>query len=375
VPSPQPIRAGILAVLVPIAFAGSSLQQLWEVRLSEKLAEPAGWTAAIGHPIIALAFSPDGKRLAATMDSHYQDRVQKTHLLIVDVQSPQAAFRQFDLETCGKYLAWSPGGDALLVCGRILRLADGSSCDLLETPHQRAARELGNVVFWFTSDRAIRANRTITDLSCQSVDTWPMEENWFVAGTVPEKGWMLLRQSLSGTVEGRTFPFRDHDYAIADRDSHTLTSGMLLEAAFRDFNSRDFHSIMAQGAAMFCSQLTPAGGYKSALRCWNLPEGQVIPLPSELSNHGIVQAARSSPRVVAERMGNRTFTLGEAAPELLGLMVVDLRSGKRIATLKPHSQQRRYSLSGDRYFQHALSPSGDLLAEGGDGSLRLYRLP
>jgi hypothetical protein len=368
VSSPHPIRAGILAVLVPIAFAGSSLQQLWEVRLSEKLTEPAGWTAARGHPIIALAFSADGKRLAATMDSHYQDRVQKTHLLIVDVQSPQAAFRQFDLETCGKYLAWSPGGDALLVCGRILRLADGSSCDLLETPHQRVARELGNIAFWFTSNRAIRANRTITDLSCQSVDTWPMEGNWFVGGTVPEKGWMLLRQSLSRTVNGRTSPF--NDYAIADRDSHTLTSGMLLSAAYLDFNS-----IMAQGAAMFCSQLTPAGGYKSALHCWNLPEGQAIPLPSELSNYGITQASRSSPRVVAERMGYHAFTLGEAAPELLGLMAVDLRSGKRSASLKPRPQQRSYSISGDRYFQHGLSPSGDLLAEGGDGSLRLYRLP
>jgi hypothetical protein len=110
---PQPIRAGILAVVVPVVlFADSSLQQLWDARLSEKLTEPAGWTAARGHPIIALAFSPDGRRLAATMDSHFQDRVHKTHLLIVDVESPQAGFRQFDLETCGKYLAWSPDGGA-----------------------------------------------------------------------------------------------------------------------------------------------------------------------------------------------------------------------------------------------------------------------
>ena len=259
-PSPQPIRAGILAILVPIAFAGSSLQQLWEARLSEKLTEPARWTAARGHPIIALAFSPDGKRLAATMDTHYQDRVQKTHLLIVDVQSPQASFRQFDLEACGKYLAWSPDGDALLVCGRILRLDNGSSCDLLQTADQRVGRELSNTAFWFTGDSVILANRTITNLSCQPVDTWPMEGNRFVAGTAPEKGWMLLRQALSRTAEGRTFPFRDHDYALADRDSHTLTSGMLLLAAYSDFNS-----IIAQGAAMFCSQLTPSGGYR--LRC------------------------------------------------------------------------------------------------------------
>ena len=366
-PSSQPILAGILAVLGPIAFAGSSLQQLWEIRLSEKLSEPAGWTAARGHPIIALTFSPDGRQLAATMDAHFQDRVHKTHLAIIDVQSPQEAFRQFDLEACGKYLAWSPGGDALLVCGRILRLADGSSCDLLDTPLQEAARELGNVAFWFTNDRVIRANRTITDLSCQSGDTWPMEGNWFVAGMAPAKGWMLVRRPVSRTVNGRTLSL--NDYAIADRDSHTVTSGMLLGAALRDFNS-----IMAQGAAMFCSQLTPAGGYKSVLHCWNLPEGQAIPLPSELNSYGITQASRSSPRAVAERMGNHAFTLGEATPELLGLMVVDLRSGKTIVSLKPRLQQTVYSISWDRSFQYALSPNGDLLAEGGDGSLRLYRV-
>ena len=82
---------------------------------------------------------------------------------------------------------------------------------------------------------------------------------------------------------------------------------------------------------MFCSQLTPTGGYKSELHCWNLPNGQVIPLASKLSNYGITQASRSSPRVVAERMGNHAFTLGEETPELMDLMVVDLRSGKRIA--------------------------------------------
>ena len=113
-----------------MVFAGSSPQKVWEVRVSEKLTEPAGWNAPKSHPIIELAFSPDGSKIAATMDDHYQAGVWKTHLLIVDVKNPQAPFRQFDLETCGNDIAWSPDGRGLLVCGRILRLEDGSSCDL-----------------------------------------------------------------------------------------------------------------------------------------------------------------------------------------------------------------------------------------------------
>ena len=71
-------------------------------------------------------FLPDGNKLAVTMDDHYDTKGFKTHLLILDVQNPQKAFRQFDLQTCGNFLAWAPGGNALLVCGTVVRLGDGS---------------------------------------------------------------------------------------------------------------------------------------------------------------------------------------------------------------------------------------------------------
>jgi WD40 repeat protein len=338
------------------------------MRLSEKLTEPAGWTAAKTHSIIALAFSPDGGRLAATVDAHYQARVHKTHLLIIDIQSPHGGFRQFDIETCGQYLAWSPDGGALLVCGHILRLDDGSSCDLLQTLSLQVARTIFNSSFWLSADRTIRADRTITDLSCRPVETWAMPGSWYVAGTVPATGWMLLSQLADRAVNGRTV--RLNDYAIADRDSHALTSGVLMPGAYLDN-----HTILAQGARMLCSELVPAGGYKSALHCWNLPDGQVIPVASELRSYGIVQTSRSSPRVVAERWGYHFFGLMKEVPDMLNLSVVDLRSGRHIASLKPRPQREFYSPQGDRYFQYALSPNGDLLAEGGDGVLSLYRLP
>lgn len=126
---------------------------------------------------------------------------------------------------------------------------------------------------------------------------------------------------------------------------------------------------------MLCSELTPAGGYKSDLRCWNLPDGEVIPLASELRGYRITQASRSSPRVVAERWGYHSLNLWKEVPEMLGIIIADLRSGRQIASLKPRQQQESYSIQGDRYFQCALSPRGDLLAEGGDGVLTLYQLP
>jgi hypothetical protein len=358
----------ILAALLPVvAFAASSPPKLWGVRLSEKLAEPVGWTAPKGHPIIELAFSPDGKRIAATMDDHRQGGVWRTHLLIVDVQNPLAHFHQFDLETCGNDLAWSPDGGALLVCGRILRLGDGSSCDLAPVRSNATPGVLVSRSFWLTTDRVIRTDRTIADLSCGTVDMWAIAGSWDVADTVPEKGWMLLRQSVKRTApNGSTFPFPD--YAIAERDSHQLTSGMLVQAAAWSRNT-----MIAPGAEAVCSSLVPAG--RSVLHCWSLPGGGAIPLAPDLADYRVTQISRTSPRVIAERWGSHWWELFDEIGYMARRIVFELPSGRQIASLKPRPQHGYFPVSLDWYFRCALSPAGDLVAEGGDGSLTLYRLP
>jgi hypothetical protein len=369
VTSPQLSRAVILIALMPlVVFAVNSPQKVWEVRLSERLTEPVGWNAPKGHPIIELAFSPDGSKIAVTVDDHYQARVWKTHLLIVDVQNPQAPFRQFDLETCGHDIVWSPNGRALLICGRILRLDDGSSCDLGPVRNHAYPGVLVSHSFWFTADRVILFNRTIVDLSCRQVDKWNIAGDWYVEDTMPEKGWMLLRESVTRTsANGRTFSFPD--YAIADRDSHKLTSGLLVQAA-----AWSSSTMMAPGAEALCSSVSAEG--RSVLHCWKLSGGEVIPLAPDLMDYRVTQASRFSPRVVAERWGSHWWELFDEIGYMASRIVLELPSGRKIASLTP-DQQRESSLAfvDDRYFKCALSPAGDLLAEGGDGSLRLYRLP
>lgn len=364
VKSTRPVRVAMLAALLPtVAFAGSSPQKVWEVKPSEMLTNPAALSAAKGYPIVDLAFSPDGKKLAAAIYAGNE----RTHLLILDLQSPQAGFRQFDLETCGKFLAWAPDGGALLICGHVLRLNDGSSCDTVKKASSAVFRGLYNSSYWLTTDQVIQADRTVTDLSCQPAEAWRMTGNWYVAGTAAAKGWILLGQSIERTVNGRTLRF--HDYAIADRDSHRLTSSMLLRDAYTDGNT-----IMAQGPAVFCSVLTPAGGYKPRLQCWKLPDGELLPLSSELRTYSVTQAACSSPRVVAQRWGYPFLDLWKEVPDMLSVIVVDLISGHRVASLRPRLQGDYSSVRSDQYFQYALSPSGELLAEGGGGSITLYRL-
>jgi len=368
--SPLPIRVSIPAVLMPILAFGGSLRQLWDVRPAEKLAEPKGWTVAKSHPVPDLAFSPDGSSLAATMDDHYDAGGFKTHLLILDVKNPQRAFRQFDLETCGNFLAWAPDGNALLVCGNVVRLDGGSSCDMRRTALERTFNLVSNNIYWFGTGRVIRGDRSTTDLSCRPLGTWETDGKWAVAGTVPAKGWMFLRQSVQRTIDGKTLPY--NNYAIADRDSHALTSGIFLADSFGDANT-----IMVPGATAVCASVTHPGQYNWALGCWNLPDGPAIHIATNLANYIVTRASTYSPVVVAERWGFHAWNLLRITPDKLSLIVVDLRSGHRLATLKPRTQHGNYaSQSNIRnwYYQYALSPNGDFLAEGGDGELRIFQL-
>jgi WD40 repeat protein len=346
-----------------LALGSSSLRQLWDVHPDEKLIEPAGWKAPKGHPVLELAFSPDGKRLAVTMDDHYDTDGFKTHLLILDVQSPQKAFRQFDLQTCGNFLAWAPGGNALLVCGTVVRLDDGSSCNLLQTPLERASSNVVNSFYWYDTDRVIRSNRLTKDLSCRPLGRWQSKENWAVAATAPSNGWMILQQSFQRAIDGKTLAYSN--YAIADRDSTTLTSGIFLPDSYGNVDLQ-----MVPGAAAVCAS-------KGTLKCWTLPGGSPIIIATDLADHVVTRVSSNSPVVIAERWGFSAWNLLKITPEKLDLIVVDIRSGRRLGSVKPRTQHGNYaSQSNIRnwYFQYALSPNGDFLAEGGDGELRLFQL-
>jgi hypothetical protein len=93
-------------------------------------------------------------------------------------------------------------------------------------------------------------------------------------------------------------------------------------------------------------------------------------------DYRVTQASRSSPRIIAERWESHWWELFDEIGFMASRIVLELPSGRQIASLNSRPQHERSSpLVDDMYFKCALSPTGDLLAEGGDGLLRLYRLP
>ncbi len=290
-------------------------------------------------------------------------------LLILDVQNPKHAPRQFDLKTCGNHLAWSPDGNALLVCGHVLRLDTGTSCDLARTSRERTIGDVSNNFFWLSTNQLIRGDRTTTDLACRPLEPWQAERKWYVAGTEPTKGWVVPEaMGLQRTASnGSTLPYAS--YAIGNRDSHALTSGLFLIDTFGD------NTVIAPGASAVCSTVHHPGQKKPTLGCWNMPNGTAIPLATELNDYMITRASAASAVVVAERPKYDFWDsfFGEI-PDYFNLIVFDIHSGHRLASLKAPRQHVASSNLRNWFFYYALSPKGDMLAEGGDGHVRLLQL-
>jgi hypothetical protein len=314
------------------------------------------WTIPFGIETRSLAFSPDDKYLAVAFNDH---------LLVVDVQAPETNIRHLDLPgACGMDLAWNESGDALLTCGRIVRLADGMTCG--------ASYGISNT-FWLDSQHVVRSTGEILDLSCRPVGQWCLQAGWSIAGVAASKGWVLLERYVPEYTEGKA-PALTCEYSIADRNSHRTLTGWPTR------NSPFGHTTLAVGAEALCFD---DGG----LHCRAINGGRGIHVSGQVRGFNLKQPALSSPRIMAEKwaydrgpswafpLTPLTMWVPEDPPLVLRQRaIVDLRSGKLIASWKPGIQHSTNPSGQDWPYRCALSASGQLFAESGDGTLELYRL-
>jgi hypothetical protein len=384
---PLTIRAvRTLAILTLFVFASSETaeaqvsstgrQQVWTTRVAQLVKEPAGWAEAERHETGALAFSPDDKRLAVTLTHNQRVSDGKlffsTHLLIVGVDSPETDFRQFDLtQTCGVDLTWNERGDAILVCGVILQLADGTNCAVNSPPsgYPSLSREHSPYrAWWLDSDHVVRRDGKIFDLGCRQVGNRQVELGWPISALAASKGWVLKSHS-----EGPRQQVVCQD-SIVDLASNQPLRGWPTRKA-----SCAANLTLAVGAEALCFNLD------RRLHCRAVDGAREIPVPKQLRNYVLSQAASSSARVVAERWEADHFSWWETLlfwwvpyPGFPALprqaMAFDLRSGTVISSWKPRIQDSRSPHIEDWPYHLALSARGELLGESGDGVLELYRL-
>ncbi len=339
------------------------MQQVWAIRVVQLVKESAAPVGNERYETEGLSFSPDGKRLAVV--------VNHSRLLIVDSQSPETNVRQFDLGgTCGIDVTWNERGDALLVCGTLLRVADGASCDA--TGLMPIVREYSSIkAFWLDSEHVVRSTGEILDLACKLVGMWQLSPTWQISAVAASRSWVLLWHT-----EGPRQKII-YQYSLVDRASHQSLSGWPM----RKVPGPSGGATLAVGAEAFCFNLHAQNDLRHGkLHCREINSDTEISVPKQVRAYQLTAAAASSARVIAERWEQDHLPWWEwwvpfpGWPALpVRRVVFDLRSGNVIASWKPRIQDSRSPYIADHPYHCALSASGEYLAESGDGSIELYR--
>jgi len=138
------------------------MQRVWEIQFAKTIKEPAGWPRVKQHVVQSLAFSPDSRWLAVTIDDHWTKTMIGTHVFIVDVAAPSGPFRQYDADACGAPIQWAPDGLAIVVCTSVIRLPGGQTCSMTEPdpaiapPRLPILRGIMSGTVWLNSQRIWR---------------------------------------------------------------------------------------------------------------------------------------------------------------------------------------------------------------------------
>jgi hypothetical protein len=366
-------RLGTLVALALHMISGQivtdHLDHVWTTQLSPLIKEPSGWMEG-RHDTVAVAFSTDGNRVAVTV-THDERAAFNTHLLIIDVQSPETNVREFDLVgTCGAYLSWNEKGDAILVCGRLVRLEDGKNCDVVDwsiPPLSRQGARIG--AFWLDSLHVVRGSGQIFDLACKESGNWPVGAGWRIIATAEPQGWVVLAKVPNPVRHPGDPPLKIVcQYSIADRDSHRALSGWPSKKA-----QCGMAIVLAAGAETLCFSLGDGTITNAKLHCLAVEGGKEILVPKRIRGYELVQAGVASARIVGDRWIHERF-VWESPPILQRRTIFDLRSGDQISSWKPRVQNTTNPLTTIPPYHCALSPSGEFVAESGDDSLELYRI-
>jgi hypothetical protein len=357
--------AGAFLALIPLAFGG--MEKVWEMRLGDLVKEPVGLAVVRVRPISALAFSPDGRRLAVAIP-HLRppgggSPRELTRVVILDLANPKVQLLQLDLQVCPEPLAWAPSGRAILICGMIAKTADGTSCETLP-PRWRAVdfAVSPTSVLWIDSTHVLRSD-AVLDTDCVQTGTWALVGSaqfapgkWGIADISAEKGWVLVWHTTGVRPRERT------EYGIADS-----RSGQSVRESTSKHDSFGA-GIFVPNKGAWCA----VDGKRS--RCWNVSDGKEIRLARDITGYRFTDAAVSAPRALAERWVSPGFFCLECPMKLDRRAVWDFGTGALVSSWKPNAQEWNSIHRVGEPDRCNISPDGQFVAEGGDGVVRLYRL-
>jgi hypothetical protein len=358
-----PVTSLLLAslILVPSVSSGS-LRKVWETDLRKTL-QADGETLA--PPVLAMRFSPDGKKIAVIGGIFGLGEERKSRLVVLDVGRPDAKVQRFvvnsvDDQIGPSHFGWLPSGDVVYAAGTVIHLVDASTCQVPEdTVFVTNALAISREGFGKGPPSAPTVI-AFHDSNCKSQGVWEVAENWTIGDVSLDRAILSV---------GRSTGWMKWDSLIVDPVARrVLRQGPADELG----KFADSGKAICSGGDIEKADRVPA-------TCWDVDTGRKLGDTPRSNGESLVTAARAKRAVVADYRRWKPLWDYEYRSVFKGLVVWDFGEGQELVRWRPGSQTYNYpSLKAAKpetdLFRFAMSPDGQYVAEGGSGVVRLYRI-
>jgi hypothetical protein len=363
-----------LAVLLLHAGSTSAstggLHKVWEVDL-RKLAIPRSGHA--GLPVFALRFSPDGKKLAVIAGVYGSGQERESRLLVIHTENPSVNVQEFDIpfgvleDEHGRGHAlnfgWAPSGQIVYALGKIIHLQSGESCEL---PNQSVLISDDIAVLAQPYPPPVYSSTRLIffDQRCEKQGEWDVEGGWLIMDVSTDRHLLSIASS------------QGHESGLTQLIVDPLARRTVRSWPWKDIWGPAWE--FADSGKTVCVAGNPAQGEPSPATCRNVDTGLEIAKTTRNGDEPIAVASYAT-RLIASEYRSKHIGFGlEFETTLQGRYVWDFASGKELASWYPPFETYPNVFSAEKQvtepFRFAISPDGQYVAEGGDGTIRLFRI-
>lgn len=344
------------------AHAGG-LRTLWEVDLGKVISAGSGLPEV---PVLALSFSPDGRRLAVVADVYGTREDPKSRLVIIDAQQPSEGVRQFEIPfgifgfDAGDQpidLGWTPSGDTFYAAGRVIHLRSGTSCDL----PNRSVFINDDFAMSVRPGRPTGTSVTFYGRNCEERGRWEVPDTWVVYDVSPDRGLISVLSDLSAVQAG--------EWLIVDPLGRKVLQRWP-NGPGGPWKFADSGEAVCRGGAVLESN-------RASATCRDVDTGKVIRESNATGVAPDAMAAHATRVVESDYRRKKALFDYEYRTVYKGRYAWDFGTGQVLAKWHPESETYPSFSPGKpiiERFPFAISPDGQYVAEGGSGKSRLYKI-
>ncbi len=347
----------MLAAFVAEVYAGD-MRKVWELRFSD-LAESKISNSAV--PVSAISFSPDGRRVAAIVLGEQEGRQISSFLVIVDLTNPRTGSKVLKVpgpassDDLSVAMSWSSRGDWVAL-PTVVQTGTGAGCVLSHTIR----------AVFYDADRVAdsqtgfpRSALELFDAKCEPVGRWEIDGKWTLSDASADRHLIALSSDIP----------KKSEIIVGDPARRSIVRRWPLE------NVAGSSPLFADRGKAVCA--LDGTGRLGVAHCWDLDTGEEIARTKGGNPHWPMKTALNAKRAILSEYGWKIYFEGwetDVGP-LKRRVIWDFGTGKELASWKPKWQS--YVTFGHQQkepYKFAMSPDGDFVAEGGQGSLILYRI-